>query len=89
LIGSTIALNAAHAATPQVKTQAPGYYRMMLGDFEVTVLNDGTLSLPASVMTNTTEAETEKALARNFLKSPFDAYSTPIVSRHRSFTCRR
>jgi glyoxylase-like metal-dependent hydrolase (beta-lactamase superfamily II) len=73
LIGSAIALNAAHAAAPEVKTQAPGYYRMMLGDFEVTVLSDGTLSLPASVMTNTTEAETEKALARNFQKSPFDA----------------
>jgi glyoxylase-like metal-dependent hydrolase (beta-lactamase superfamily II) len=72
-IGGAIALNAAHAAAPQVKTQAPGYYRMMLGDFEVTVLNDGTLSLPASVMTNTTEAETEQALARNFQKSPFDA----------------
>jgi hypothetical protein len=68
LIGGAIALNAAHAAAPQVKTQAPGYYRMMLGDFEVTVLSDGNLSLPASVMTNTTEAETEKALARNFLK---------------------
>jgi glyoxylase-like metal-dependent hydrolase (beta-lactamase superfamily II) len=73
LIGGVSALNASHAAAPQVKTQAPGYYRMMLGDFEVTVLNDGTLSLPASVMTNTTEAETEKALARNFQKSPFDA----------------
>ena len=73
LIGGAIALNAAHAAAPQVKTQAPGYYRMMLGDFEVTVLSDGNLSLPASVMTNTTEAETEKALARNFLKSPFNA----------------
>ena len=73
LIGSTIALNAAHAAAPQVKTQAPGYYRLMLGDFEVTVLRDGSLSLPASILTNTTEAETEKALARNFQKSPFDA----------------
>jgi glyoxylase-like metal-dependent hydrolase (beta-lactamase superfamily II) len=73
LIGGTIALNTANAATPQIKTQAPGYYRIILGDFEVTVLNDGTLSLPASVMTNTTEAETEKALARNFQKSPFDA----------------
>jgi glyoxylase-like metal-dependent hydrolase (beta-lactamase superfamily II) len=73
LTGAAIALNAAHAAAPQVKTQAPGYYRMILGDFEVTVLNDGTLSLPASVLTNTTEAETDKALARNFLKSPFDA----------------
>jgi glyoxylase-like metal-dependent hydrolase (beta-lactamase superfamily II) len=73
LIGGTIVLNAANAATPQIKTQAPGYYRIILGDFEMTVLNDGTLSLPASVMTNTTEAETEKALARNFQKSPFDA----------------
>jgi glyoxylase-like metal-dependent hydrolase (beta-lactamase superfamily II) len=73
LIGGAIALSAAHAAAPQVKTQAPGYYRMLLGDFEVTVLSDGTLSLPASVMTNTTEAETEKALARNFQTSPFDA----------------
>jgi glyoxylase-like metal-dependent hydrolase (beta-lactamase superfamily II) len=73
LIGGMIALNVANATAPQIKTQAPGYYRMMLGDFEVTVLNDGTLSLPASVMTNTTAAETEKALARNFQKSPFDA----------------
>ena len=73
LIGGAIALNAAHAAAPQVKTQAPGYYRLMLGDFEVTVLRDGSLSLPASILTNTTEAETEKALARNFQKSPFDA----------------
>ena len=29
------------AAVPMVKTQAPGFYRMMLGDFEVTALNDG------------------------------------------------
>jgi glyoxylase-like metal-dependent hydrolase (beta-lactamase superfamily II) len=73
LIGGAIALNAAHAAAPQVKTQAPGYYRLMLGDFEVTVLRDGSLSLPASILTNTTEAETEMALARNFQKSPFEA----------------
>src|SRR5580698_3260886 len=73
LLGSTIALNAAHAAAPQVKTQAPGYYRLMLGDFEVTVLRDGSLSLSSSIMTNTIEAETEKALARNFQKSPFVA----------------
>jgi glyoxylase-like metal-dependent hydrolase (beta-lactamase superfamily II) len=73
LIGGAITLNAAHAAAPQVKTQAPGYYRLMLGDFEVTVLRDGSLSLPASILTNTTEAETEKALARNFQKSPFYA----------------
>ncbi len=30
----------ANAAAPLVKTQAPGFYRMMLGDFEVTDKND-------------------------------------------------
>jgi glyoxylase-like metal-dependent hydrolase (beta-lactamase superfamily II) len=36
----------AQAEAPMVKTQAPGYYRMMLGDFEVTALSDGTVKLP-------------------------------------------
>ena len=35
----------ATAAAPQLKTSAPGYYRMMLGDFEVTALSDGTVDL--------------------------------------------
>jgi glyoxylase-like metal-dependent hydrolase (beta-lactamase superfamily II) len=30
------------SGVPQAKTQAPGFYRTMLGDFEVTVLSDGT-----------------------------------------------
>ncbi|WP_263146612.1 MBL fold metallo-hydrolase [Pseudomonas sp. RIT-PI-AD] len=33
----------AQAAAPQVRTQAPGFYRMMLGDFEITALSDGTV----------------------------------------------
>jgi glyoxylase-like metal-dependent hydrolase (beta-lactamase superfamily II) len=34
------------AAAPQVRTQAPGFYRMMLGDFEITALLDGTHPFP-------------------------------------------
>jgi glyoxylase-like metal-dependent hydrolase (beta-lactamase superfamily II) len=42
----------ARAAAPQVRTQAPGYYRMMLGSFEVTALLDGTHTFPVhDVMT--------------------------------------
>ena len=64
---------AAHAAAPQVKTQAPGYYRMMLGDFEVTALSDGTVALPVDkLLTGTTAPKTAKALARSFLKAPLD-----------------
>ena len=66
-------LGAAHAAAPQVKTQAPGYYRMMLGEFEVTALSDGTVPLPVdTLLTRTTKAHADQALARGFLKSPVD-----------------
>ena len=32
----------AYAETPMIKTQAPGFYRTMVEDFEVTALSDGT-----------------------------------------------
>lgn len=40
---SVLAPAAVQAAAPQVRTQAPGFYRMMLGDFEITALSDGTV----------------------------------------------
>lgn len=44
---------ASQAAAPLVKTQAPGYYRTMLGDFEVTALSDGSHPFPIdTVMTH-------------------------------------
>ena len=43
---ATIATTTAFAAAPMAKAQAPGYYRMMLGDFEITALSDGTVKLP-------------------------------------------
>ncbi|MFC3108072.1 MBL fold metallo-hydrolase [Undibacterium arcticum] len=63
----------ASAAAPIVKTAAPGYYRMMLGDFEVTALSDGTVSLPVDkILTNTTPAKVDKALGKYYLKSPVE-----------------
>ncbi|QSI32210.1 MBL fold metallo-hydrolase [Variovorax sp. RKNM96] len=60
---------AAHAGAPQVKTQAPGFYRMMLGDFEVTALFDGTIELEVKkLLTNTTQAQVGKLLDRSFKK---------------------
>ena len=64
---------AGHAAAPMVKTQAPGYYRMMLGDFEVTALSDGTVALPVDkLLTNTTPTRVGRALSRAGLSSPLD-----------------
>jgi glyoxylase-like metal-dependent hydrolase (beta-lactamase superfamily II) len=69
----SLAAVTAQAAAPLAKGQAPGYYRMMLGDFEVTVLSDGTASLPvAKFLTRTTPARIDKALARSFLKDPVE-----------------
>jgi glyoxylase-like metal-dependent hydrolase (beta-lactamase superfamily II) len=67
------------AAAPLAKAPAPGYFRMMLGDFEVTALSDGTVDLPVDkLLTGTTAAKTNALLAKSFLKAPvetsFNAY---------------
>jgi glyoxylase-like metal-dependent hydrolase (beta-lactamase superfamily II) len=72
-MSALVLFGSAHAAAPQVKTQAPGFYRVMLGDFEVTALSDGTVALPVDkLLTGTTAAKTQKTLALSFLKAPLD-----------------
>jgi glyoxylase-like metal-dependent hydrolase (beta-lactamase superfamily II) len=62
---------AVQAAAPQLKTQAPGWYRMMLGRFEVTVLNDGTHPFPVeSVMIDVTPGQVADALKLDELRLP-------------------
>jgi glyoxylase-like metal-dependent hydrolase (beta-lactamase superfamily II) len=69
LVGSLALATAAQAGAPQLKTQAPGYYRMMLGDIEVTALLDGTLDLqPKQLLTNTTQQDVGKLLDKSFQK---------------------
>ena len=64
---------AAHASAPQQKTQAPGYYRMMLGDFELTVLSDGTFPMePSKLLINITPKQLDAALARSYLTEPLE-----------------
>src|SRR5687767_12765439 len=71
LAGSMLLWTAAHAEAPMAKTQAPGYFRMMLGDFEVTALHDGSIELkPTELLTNIKPAEVTKLLGRNFQKEP-------------------
>jgi glyoxylase-like metal-dependent hydrolase (beta-lactamase superfamily II) len=64
----------AEAGAPQLKTQAPGYYRMMLGDFEVTALCDGTFPMKAGeLLIGITPKQIEADLARSFLKDPVES----------------
>jgi len=61
------------AAGPQLKTSTAGWYRMMLGDFEVTALSDGTVDVEViKPRTNTPVAKVQRALARAYLKDPVE-----------------
>lgn len=63
----------ANASAPQQRTQAPGYYRMMLGDFEITALSDGTVRrLAHQFLINTTPEQVKAALQRSFLPERFE-----------------
>lgn len=62
----------AQAAAPMVKTPAPGYTRIMLGDFEITPLNDGTVDLPMDQLLKQPAETTRATLAKNFLKAPVE-----------------
>ena len=63
----------AQAAAPQQKTQAPGYYRMMLGDFEVTALNDGTVDLPVDkLLTGVRPGQVLRSLRHAYLGVPLE-----------------
>ena len=61
------------AAAPAAKAQAPGFYRMMLGDVEVTVLSDGTVDLPmAEILKDMPRKDIDRLLARSFLGNPLE-----------------
>jgi glyoxylase-like metal-dependent hydrolase (beta-lactamase superfamily II) len=57
------------AEAPMVKTQAPAYYRLMVGDFEVTAISDGTVKLPMlKLLANAKPEKLAAALKAGFLK---------------------
>jgi glyoxylase-like metal-dependent hydrolase (beta-lactamase superfamily II) len=63
--------SAAQAEAPLNKEQAPGYHRIMVGDFVVTALSDGTVKLPVDdLLLNTTKQHVHETLAESFLSAP-------------------
>lgn len=69
-----------HAAAPMAKIAAPGFYRFMLGDFEITALSDGTVVLPMhTLMTNVSKEKVEKGLKDAFLAGPFETSVTAYL----------
>lgn len=72
LAGAFVTVPAAQAAAPAVKTPAPGFYRIMVGDFEVTPINDGTVDLPVDQLLHEKPETTRAILEKNFLKAPLE-----------------
>lgn len=52
--------------------QAPGYYRMNVGDFVVTALNDGTRPMAAHKLLHWDEEKIRGAMAEHFMDSPVE-----------------
>jgi glyoxylase-like metal-dependent hydrolase (beta-lactamase superfamily II) len=61
-----------NAAAPMAKTPTPGFFRMMLGDFEITVVSDGTVDLPVDKLLAQPEEKTHKMLSKSHLKAPLE-----------------
>jgi glyoxylase-like metal-dependent hydrolase (beta-lactamase superfamily II) len=65
--------NTASSAAPEVKTNPPGFYRVMVGDIEVTALSDGTTNLPPDkILSDIKPAELKKELTKSYLGAPIE-----------------
>lgn len=70
MLGASV-LPSAQAAAPQVRTQGPGFHRVMVGDFEVTALLDGTHAFPIdAVVEGVSKAQIKRDLDEDFLQAP-------------------
>jgi glyoxylase-like metal-dependent hydrolase (beta-lactamase superfamily II) len=78
-LGAAVTPSATRAAAPMVKTQAPGFYRVMLGAFEVTALSDGTVDLPADTLLHPPSGTMASRLAAAHLKSPVETSVTGFL----------
>lgn len=65
-----IAVSGAVAQVPMSKDAAPGWYRMRLGNFEITALSDGTLELPVDkIFTKVSPSRIRLLLSRSYLSN--------------------
>ena len=64
----------AQTGAPKLNKSQAGFYRMKVGDFEVTALSDGTVPLPVfALLTNIKQTEIQKFLSDAYVKAPLDA----------------
>ncbi|PNG39035.1 MBL fold metallo-hydrolase [Pseudomonas asplenii] len=62
--------SSAMAQAPQQGTQAPGYFRLALGDYEVTALFDGYNDLSPKLLQGMSQSQIRALLARRSIETP-------------------
>ncbi|MGN5476218.1 hypothetical protein ACTMU2_01880 [Cupriavidus basilensis] len=67
--GTFVAVAPAQAAAPMQHKQVAGFYRTMIGDYEVTALHDGSGSVDSSIL-HGDPALIQSLLARSFQNDP-------------------
>ena len=61
------------------RSQVPGYFRITVGDFEVTALNDGVLAFDTKLIQHAAPGEIEKGMQRAFIQKG-DSIPTAITA---------
>ncbi|MFP6849021.1 MAG: MBL fold metallo-hydrolase [Pseudomonas sp.] len=64
-----IPLSASAAPVAMQQTQVPGYYRMAVGDFEVTALYDGYIDLDKKILSGASAEDIQSLLTKMFIDS--------------------
>lgn len=70
IVSLFVFLSAAGAEAPMVKSQAPAWYRVMIGQFEVTALSDGFIDLDRNLLHNISPDRMKELFARDFTVAP-------------------
>src|SRR3990167_5745802 len=69
ILGYTLPLSANAGPVAKQQNQVAGFYRMTLGDFEVTALYDGYVDLDSKILTGASAEDIQSLLARMFVDS--------------------
>ena len=68
------------SAAPQIRKQAPGFFHMMIGSYEITALSDGTKAIPWNTLAhNAAPGEVEALTKKAFLTEPVENSSAAYL----------
>ncbi|MFI8223707.1 MBL fold metallo-hydrolase [Pseudomonas sp. NPDC085632] len=70
MLTCALVISSAMAQAPQLGTQAPGYFRLAVGDYEVTALFDGYNDLSPKLLQGMSQSQIRALLARRSIETP-------------------